>query len=201
MRVRRFLFAVRSKGSCPWACQSVEAQGCAKDARHGGKPWQLFANNQQRGHVWHRRNAAWRLGRAWWGLVGLGYFATLSGLIGLAGKYFAQVFSGLRGRMPAGGTHWQKSAAWVRTRLHRCQTRQGMPCLRNTDQASGKKARGKRHILPFPGIWRQILAANRHLLLACKITLAAAHRAQYFCLQKQLRRNNHKKGGTRRLPL
>ena len=103
MRVRRFLFAVRSKGSCPWACQSFGAQGCAKDARHGGNPWQLFANRPTAGHAWHRRNAAWRLARAWWGLVGLGYFATLSGLIGLAGKYFAQFFSGLRGRMPAVG--------------------------------------------------------------------------------------------------
>lgn len=173
MRVRRFFFAVHSNESCPWACQSVEVQGCAKHAWHGGKHWQLFANRPTAGACMAQAGCGLVvLDGAWWGLVGLGYFATLSGLIGLAGKYFAQVFSGLRGRMPADGTHWQKGAAWVRTRLHRCQTRQGMPCLRNTDQASGKGPWQTTHSA-FPGTWRQIHAANRHPLLACKITQAA----------------------------
>ena len=133
-------------------------------------------------------------------LAGLGYFATLSGLIGLAGKYFAQVFSGLRGRMPAGGTHWQKGAVWVRTRFNRCQTRQGMPCLRNTDQARGKGPWQTTHSA-FPGTWRQIHAANRHPLLACKITQAAAHGSNTSACNNGCGEMTTKKGGTRRLPL
>ena len=184
----------------PWACQSVEAQGCVKHAWHAGKLWQLFANRPTAGACMAQAGCGLA---AWPCLLGLGGAWLLCDFVRidrLGGQIFCAGFSGLRGRMPAGGTHWQKGAVWVRTRFNRCQTRQGMPCLRNTDQASGKGPWQTTHSA-FPDIWRQILAANRHLLLACKITQATAHRAQYFCLQKQLRRNNHKKGGTRRLPL
>ena len=199
MRVRRFFFAVHSNESCPWACQSVEAQGCAKDARHGGKPWQLFANNQQRGHVWHRRNAAWRLGRAWWGLVGLGYFATLSGLIGLAGKYFAQVFSGLRGRMPEVG-------ALAKKLRHGCVLGStaakhdwaGHVCAIQIRPMA--KVSGKRHILSFPVPGAKSMPQIGICCWRAK-SRRRRPREQHVGLQKRLRRNDHKKGGTRRFPL
>ena len=156
--------------------------------------------DQQRGHAWHRRDAAWRPARAWWGLAVLGYVTTLSGLIGLAGKYFAQVFSGLRGRMPEVGALAKKlrhgcvlgsTAAKHDWAGHVCAIQirpvAKRPMANDTfclSRVSGGKS------LPQTGIccWRAKSRRRRP-------------REQHFCLQKRLRRNDHKKGGTRRFPL
>ena len=196
MRVRRFLFAVRSKGSCPWACQSVEAQGCAKHARHTGKLWQLFANRPTAGACMAQAECGLA---AWSCLVGLGYFATLSGLIGLAGKYFAQVFSGLRGRMPEVG-------ALAKKLRHGCVLGStaakhdwaGHVCAIQIRPMA--KVSGKRHILSFPVPGAKSMPQIGICCWRAK-SRRRRPREQHVGLQKRLRRNDHKKGGTRRFPL
>ena len=112
---------------------------------------------------------------AWPCLVGLGGAWLLCDFVRidrLGGQIFCAGFFRAEGAHARGWRTGKKAAAWVRTRLHRCQTRLGRPCLRNTDQANGKGQWQTTHSV-FPGTWRQIHATNWHLLLACKITQAA----------------------------
>ena len=200
MRVRRFFFAVHSNESCPWACQSVEVQGCAKHAWHGGKHWQLFANRPTAGACMAQAECGLA---AWPCLVGLGGAWLLCDFVRidrLGGQIFCAGFSGLRGRMPADGTHWQKGAAWVRTRLHRCQTRQGMPCLRNTDQASGKGPWQTTHSA-FPGYLAQNPCRKPASVAGVQNHAGGAHGSNTSACKNGCGEMTTKKGGTRRLPL
>ena len=199
MRVRRFLFAVQQKDHARGHARALGHKAVrsmhAMEANIGSS----LPTDQQRGHAWHRRDAAWRLGRAWWGLVGLGYFATLSGLIGLAGKYFALVFSGLRGRMPEVG-------ALAKKLRHGCVLGStaakhdwaGHVCAIQIRPMA--KVSGKRHILSFPVPGAKSMPQIGICCWRAK-SRRRRPREQHVGLQKRLRRNDHKKGGTRRFPL